>query len=219
MSDSADSLRDCQMVLSRFVTQSGFKALRDLFDVDGGGQRWITLGSDERILEFFGITDRIEEFCADVDESYNSALDAELEDSSQDSVSFSIEIEPIDRIDVPESEVHLKYTVSRPWQIPVTPPHELWVTDDYMPTVDDFGGLDSIEDNYYTNDRQCPPIIYFIRDSSGKFHTRTIRSVDSITISAYPGLLQECWNRYVDAGGERENTALVDFRRNEVTTL
>jgi len=219
MSNSADCLRDCQMVLSRFVTKSGFKALRDLFDVDGGGQRWVTLGSDERILRFFNIADKIEEFCDGVDGDYNAALDTKLEDLSQNSVSFGIDIEPIDEIDVPESEVHLKYTVSRPWQIPVTPPHELWVNNDYVPTVDDFGGLDLLEDNYYTSDSQCPPMIYFIKDNSGKFHTRTVRGVDATTIGAYPALVQECWNRYVDASGERDNTAFVDFCQNEVTTL
>ena len=88
-----------------------------------------------------------------------------------------------------------------------------------MPTVDDFGGLDLLEDNYYTSDSQCPPMIYFIKDNSGKFHTRTVRGVDATTIGAYPALVQECWNRYVDASGERDNTAFVDFCQNEVTTL
>jgi hypothetical protein len=219
MSDLADNLRNCQMVLSRFITKSGFKALRDLFDVGGGGQRWITLGSDERILSFFNITAEIEEFCDGVDGDYNAALDAKLEDSSQDSISFNIDIESIDAIDVPESEISLKYTVSRPWQIPVTPPHELWVDNNHMPTVDDFGGLDSLEDDYYTNTHQDPPLIYFLRDTEGKFHTRTIRGIGANTVGFYPELLQQCWNRYIPASGGSNNTALVDFRKNEATTL
>ncbi|WP_276299385.1 hypothetical protein [Halorussus lipolyticus] len=219
MSSPVDAPRDCEEVLSRFITKSGFKALRNLFDVDGGGQRWITLGTDERILRFFGITDEIEDFCDSVDGNYNAALDAELEGSDQDSVSFSVEMEPIDSIDLPKSEIQLKYTVARPWQIPVTSPPELWVDDDYMPTADDFGGLDFIEDDYYTNAQQDPPLIYFIRDAAGKFHTRTIRSVTEDTIKAYPSLLQECWARYIDANGRGDNTALVNFRQNDVRTL
>lgn len=219
MSNPIDSPRDCESVLSRFVTKSGFKALRDLFDVDGGGQRWITLGTDERILYFFDITDEIEEFCNGVSGEYNPALDDELESSDSNSISFTIEIEPIPGIDLPGSEIQLKYTYSRPWQIPVTPPHELWVDDDQVPTVDDFGDLDSVEEDYYTNPRQDPPLIYFIKDTYGKFHTRTVRGLDTSAIQSYPALLQECWNRYVDSTGESDNTALVDFRQNEVSTL
>jgi hypothetical protein len=210
------------MVLSRFITKSGFKALRDLYDVEGGrGQTWFSLGSNERILEFFNITDEIEEVCDSVNDDYNEALNEKFEGSEESSESFSITIEPIEAIDMPQQDVQLKYTDSRStWQMPVASDkaHDLWLDDDYMPTESEFGGIDSEED-YYANNNQNPPLIYFIRDRAGDFHTRTIRSVDEDTIDSYPSLLQECWNQYIDASGSSNNTALVNFCNKEVTIL
>lgn len=212
------SMKHATQVLWRFITLSDFRAIHNLEDTtsQGGGQSIVTLSAADEVPIFFDLTGEIVDMCGQIDDGYRAELDSYLEQNDTRSMDFNVTLEPLGPVDQPQIDFEIRYNTYREdWQIPVASSNQAWKGSQNIPEPDDFGTDESYE-NYYENPEQDPPIIYFIQDSFDRFHAGTLNAINSSSISRYPKLIRDRWERYVDIQQSgTQNTGMVDFTTNE----
>ncbi|WP_380680640.1 hypothetical protein [Salinigranum sp. GCM10025319] len=177
-------------VLWRFITRGDFKSINGLHATgDGGSAKHIPLTSKDVVADFFNFTPQ-----AGADRVINHSIDVVGVDGIPDSG------EPIPlacKLDRRGGE----------WRIPDQHKnrYELWRPQWGFPDTNEISWRD--DDDYYD---EAPPIIYFIRDTDGRFHARAVPDTTQGTLNDYPSQLASAWKKSREQRN-RGNFGIVDF--------
>ena len=160
-------------VLWRFITWGDFKSINGLHATkDGGSSKHIPLTSKDDVVDFF-------DFRPDPDEDMV--------------VNHSIDVIGVNGIPESSEPIPLTCKLDRrrgEWRIPDQHQnrYELWKPDYGFPDTDEISWRE--EEDYYD---EAPPIVYFIRDTSGRFHARAVPDTTRETLNDYPDVLAAAW--------------------------
>ena len=83
--------------------------------------------------------------------------------------------------------------------------YELWKPEYGFPELDDFEGKDE-----YKNSN--PPIVYFIRDTDGRFHARAVYRSTVENLANFPDQIRSEWRQ----ASTYKNIGIIDFKQSRL---
>lgn len=182
---------DVDSVLWRFITRNDFKAMNGLHATSqGGSAKHIVLTSD---------TDTITDF-------FEVSTDRPVGDPV---ITHWIDLVPVESVSKSDGPIKITCKTDRrggEWRIPDQD------NDRYVLWRPAYGFPDSHEmtwrdDAYYED---YPPVIYFVKDTEGRFHARAAYDTSPETLEKFPSRLRDRWAQSRD-NENRDNFGVEEF--------